>query len=327
MKPKVLIYPLTLLVSLLAGSCDERNYYDVTPQLSVTPAEKSVGAWSQDILVTINSNAPWEIVEAPDELSIVPTSGNSGSQIKISVPENELIPRSFQVKFKLTDDPKKTTTLTLKQDVLELIYQDVQYSIARLKDNRIWMCENLRYIPEGKTPSDSPSDQNGIWYPGGPDRTPKTHADSVKKYGYLYDAATAFCVDTILEANYQTFEGTRGICPEGWHIPTLDECNKLVEAYYDETQKGAPIAELNKDGFSYILSGTVLRGNNQAVGNWNISCMMLSSSGRKHTVNATSQAVTCQNDILMWTNTASYQRVTVALGSVYAGLSVRCIKD
>ncbi len=41
----------------------------------------------------------------------------------------------------------------------------VDYKTVTLKDGRTWMAENLRYVPEGKTPSSDPAEEAGIWYP------------------------------------------------------------------------------------------------------------------------------------------------------------------
>ena len=106
--------------------------------------------------------------------------------------------------------------------------------------SQCWMRENLRttVYNDGETPidngeSDPTSDINGYYYhvDGDPDN------DGV--YGLLYNWAAAM--------NYDYSEGTRGICPSGWHIPSSDECNELLSYVRgdddcDDWQNGRPLA-------------------------------------------------------------------------------------
>jgi uncharacterized protein (TIGR02145 family) len=50
-------------------------------------------------------------------------------------------------------------------------------------------------------------------------------------YGRLYNWATAMVLDASCNSSscaYQVGSNHRGICPEGWHIPSNDDWNKLV---------------------------------------------------------------------------------------------------
>ena len=106
--------------------------------------------------------------------------------------------------------------------------------------SQCWMRENLRttVYNDGVTPidngeSDPTSDINGYYYhvDGDPGN------DGV--YGLLYNWAAAM--------NYDYSEGTRGICPSGWHIPSSDECDELLNYVRgdddcDDWQNGRPLA-------------------------------------------------------------------------------------
>ena len=53
------------------------------------------------------------------------------------------------------------------------------------------MAENLRYIPEDKRVSSSPSEENGIWYPCTTSFTASSDTEYIQRQGLLYDLATA----------------------------------------------------------------------------------------------------------------------------------------
>lgn len=72
--------------------------------------------------------------------------------------------------------------------------------------------------------------------------------------------------------NFDQYEGARGICPEGWHIPTMAEWLKLAgvgsgnltdptSPYFEQTQSGGSIVKLNKDGFNIAGCGYVNAAN------------------------------------------------------------------
>ena len=62
--------------------------------------------------------------------------------------------------------------------------------------------------------------------------------------------------------NYFTTEGAQGICPSGWHIPTLSEFEDLRDAVYGDGNALKAIdqgeeagAGTNTSGFSALLAG------------------------------------------------------------------------
>ena len=66
--------------------------------------------------------------------------------------------------------------------------------------------------------SGDPTDGNGVWYPcnlsKAADQSLVETAGLLYSYPVLLGMADGFTSD-----NYDKFEGARGICPEGWHIP------------------------------------------------------------------------------------------------------------
>ena len=154
----------------------------------------------------------------------------------------------------------------------------VRYSTREMKDGKVWMIENLRYIPEGYTPCDDVNNVTaGVYYP----LTLNTAEDGmvfsqntyiIEEQGYLYQSEVALGLkvgDIQDEEKAKSLEGAQGICPEGWHIPTADDIMGLVgksvtpyvtnedAPYYDKAKKNATLALLNADGFNFQPYGAV----------------------------------------------------------------------
>ncbi len=224
----------------------------------------------------------------------------------------------------------------------------VEYKTVTLKDGRTWMAENLRHVPDGKTVSSDPADGNGIWHSvANASKTADPALD--EKVGLLYDAATAFGVAEITAENASSFEGTQGICPGGWHIPTNAELTGLVgknangaltnenAAYYDATIQGASIPALNEAGFNWCFAGTVNQANVTAKGAYLVTnygdvygamtYVWGSTLHQVQTDNASGALKNVQFYSFMSTYNASNEKVTVAYGNFKSGYSVRCIKD
>ncbi len=102
-------------------------------------------------------------------------------------------------------DPSSDETQTLT-------YAGEQYRTQTI-GGKVWMAEHLRYLPDGLTIG------NGVWYPNNNEANRATQ-------GLLYSATTAFAGGT--------GEKMRGICPQGWHIPSIDELKALRTALGDE---------------------------------------------------------------------------------------------
>ncbi len=175
---------------------------------------------------------------------------------------------------------KPAVTPDEPEDPNTLVYGGVTYKTVTLADGNTWMAENLRYVPEGMTPS---SDLNnvaaGVYYPvkvvGGTASAAgtaqfATDEETVRTQGYLYqlEVALGVAVNSIdSEAKAKSFEGCQGICPEGWHIPTIAEITGLVgkavspietnpEAPYYNGTNGS-IKLLNEAGFNVKACGAV----------------------------------------------------------------------
>ncbi len=99
------------------------------------------------------------------------------------------------------------------------------YKTVKIGD-QIWMAENLNYAYLQPT---TRMDSSSFCY--------ENSADSCAKYGRLYlwsaaiDSAAVLSTDNIV-CGYGwscTFpEKVRGVCPEGWHLPSKDEWETLI---------------------------------------------------------------------------------------------------
>ena len=154
-------------------------------------------------------------------------------------------------------------------------YDGVKYNVAKMKDGKWWMAQNLAYLPEGYTPATDitavtagvfaplqvKADHSGLEF--------STDPAVVAKNGYLYQAEVALGLkvgDLTSVADAHKLEAAQGICPKGWHVPTLQDILSLVgksvgattdaSAPYYDGANGA-IALLNADGFNMAPVGMV----------------------------------------------------------------------
>ena len=156
-----------------------------------------------------------------------------------------------------------------------ITYDGVRYDVVKMKDNKWWMAQNLAYVPEGMTPATALTAVTaGIFAPirvndGHTAAEFATDAAVVASNGYLYQAEVALGLnvgDITTVEQAQALEGAQGICPQGWHIPTIDDIVGLVgksvgattntEAPYYDGANGS-IVLLNADGFNMDAFGAI----------------------------------------------------------------------
>lgn len=334
MKRSVVISVLAGAVLMASVSCEEKH---PAPSISIEPTSISVPGEGGTYQVSITSNSSWSALHDVEYIEVSPASGEGDATVNITVGQNPLegTATSFNVVFTCTSgESTATATLTVNQEAAQpentVLIDGELYQTAVLADGRTWMVENLRYIPDGMTVSSDPADGSGLWYPNFGSDVAMTDADSIAKYGLLYSPFTAMGIEPgdVNESNYTSFEGTQGICPDGWHIPTQAEAEALIQAYWDDDQEGASIDNLDAAGFNTVLGGFVQRNNSGATGRYSSAMpgYIILSTGNSYTVNDEG-VITSQNKGLMKTVTTKYQRFTVANIANYGGANVRCIKD
>lgn len=224
-----------------------------------------------------------------------------------------------------------------------LDYGGVTYKIVTLKDGRTWMAENLRYVPEGKSVSSVPGDGSGIWFPCNLEKA--ADESLVETNGLLYSYPVLLGMTGEFTAdNYNTSEGVRGICPEGWHVPTQAEWLALtsVEEYGDAADKVASIVKLNAAGFNIGGCGYINATNavatpaymaNKSAADATAYGMgyYASSTAYKLTFNTADDVTSGIKNIQYYAGMVTYNAANNTLKTVFQGAygaaPVRCIKD
>ena len=174
-----------------------------------------------------------------------------------------------------------TTIASKLVKITAFSYAGDVYNIVKLADGKIWMAENLRYIPDGAVLGE-PGDQSAkIYYPYTTDGT-NTSAlkdeESIEKLGLLYSGDILFGTP-IDKDNLHSFEKMQGICPPGWHIPSRAEYLALcgnsnkddsgtesgnvideTALFYDAGYSAGKVKNFNDAGWNLVFSGCIFNG-------------------------------------------------------------------
>ena len=314
-------------------------------------------------MIMVPQKAPLELIVTLSDRTVirqnlVSTTYKSGGQYTINariLPDNMIVSASGEIE-NWTDEGEVDFEGGSSSEVLPVefqeydeyfVYDGVEYKTVTLADGNKWMAENLRFVPRGRKVSSDPAEDAGIWYPA-------ANADKLadpalaESLGLLYDAATAFGVEAVTLENAATFEGVQGICPKGWHIPTVDEMTGLVGhcsnsalvnpdgAYYDAVVKGASLAALEADGWAWQFASMRNKANVTGAGSYTVTnyngvygimSYLIGSSVYQVFTNTDGSLKNVQYYYMMPTYNATNEKVTVAYGNFLAGASLRCIKN
>ena len=354
-----------LFLSVLALTCACTK--TPAPEGSVTAAdEASVAFYGGEFYYNLESNCDWTVTNAT--VDVVPMSGVSGSsRLTVTVPSNksdEEVTESFTVVFKNADGLTSEMTVNIKVPAPSLEYGGATYGVKYFeKDGKglYWMTENLHYVPSGVTVSDNPA-EGSMFYPYKsyiPEGETKVSVaalkddDSINTLGYLYTPALALGQKEITPDNVRSFEGTQGICPEGWYIPTREDffalCGSAVKIndesaapeedpkslLWDEAAGYASVKNSYAVGFNYTPAGYVNAG--KYLGNLineknstvkdlyglNSLSYLLCSTGH-----VTAKGVAQLTGMMSTFTLAKYPegRLNVSLVNVKTGVSVRCVR-
>ena len=247
-----------------------------------------------DYKFTVASNFPWEITVEGEGITVEPTSGvpvteddqdkpaaddddaddddddedddTVGTKITVSVDEYEGDePRTFILNVVAHgNEGDVTDQLVITQSSPTLVIGNREYRIKKMGDGRWWMIDNLCFSNKGITIGDGIC---GVWYPCSDipneqgQSQPDNSTDGIISKGLLYSDAVAFNTN-ITKTTAKRQEGAQGICPTGWHIPTLSEYMALVgkcqnsqvpvredAPYYDASRNCGSLPMLKAAGF------------------------------------------------------------------------------
>ena len=191
------------------------------------------------------------------------------------------------------------------EDASTVTYSGKVYHTVKI-GNQTWMKENLDVgvmIDSLQNPSNNGTIEK---YCYGNDTA------NCNKYGGLYQWDEALA--------YSTTKGAKGICPTGWHIPTLAEFRTLVKEVGNDGNKlkredqgsGSGVGT-NISGFSALLAG--YRYTSGDIYNLGRGTYFWSS---------TEADTTLAYDRDLWFNNSNILTYPTLKGN---GLSIRCIKD
>lgn len=97
---------------------------------------------------------------------------------------------------------------------------------------QIWMAENLAWLPKVSPPTEG-SDLVGFYYVYGYKGTDIAAAKATQEYasyGVLYNRLASMNGE---KSSTTSPSGVRGICPQGWHLPSTAECTVLYHYLTD----------------------------------------------------------------------------------------------
>ena len=102
------------------------------------------------------------------------------------------------------------------------------YKTVKLAD-QVWMAENLRYLPEQHDDVSDTEPRYYIW--SDYDKETQLGAEALKVYGAFYNWKAALQGEEPQTSADQA--PVRGVCPEGWHIPSQAEWQQLAQYVLD----------------------------------------------------------------------------------------------
>ena len=236
--PNTLTYTFESAISLNTVAFGGKHYILVhvsggaaNPAPPLGPALGALGVNIRDFMLAFNDA----------------TAKDKGKMLSVVITVNK--DKSFTYNTNYTGEPKVEITLESRCAGLTLgddefcdgrdgqVYKQVQMG------KKMWMAQNLNYetpdrtCPEGKTCAPE-SLISSTCYGG--------EADSCAKYGRLYpwDVATG-CDTTSTSCGGSSY--VRGICPNGWHLPTKAELDSFIVAKTDGDEEMADIMGLEID--------------------------------------------------------------------------------
>ena len=223
-----------------------------------------------------------------------------------------------EIKFKKSKYKPKDIIETVK-DIDGNVYKTVRIG------HQIWMAENLRVTKynNGESIDSDWEDTNDDWID---EEFYDLKKGSCCNYGFnpKYDMVYGKLY------NWTAVDDDKGLAPEGWHVPSIQEWEKLIDYLGGIKSAGKKLKETgyehwdnsyenatNETGFSALPSGILINPQwFEGLGNiaswWSSSCGMSNRNSEYHDV---------------WKISIGNGEIGYELESESMGLSVRCVKD
>ena len=252
MKTKHLI--CSLLAACILSACGDDS--------STNPSTNNTG--DTKISSSSSANSPKSSVsESSESKTTTSSSSAQSSSNKESTSSSSVTPKGFPANYN-----QETGILTDERD-------GEIYKTAKIGD-QIWMGQNLRYY--------TTEPANGCDYTYN-DETEDVPNKATYGRRYSWMGATRIPCDYITKkASFGSEEFPtphQGICPKGWHIPTLDEWKKAIEFTNSNLYK---LLSTEWSGSRYNYAGTDEYGFNVLPppnGKYHVEFIMLDNSGSK----------------------------------------------
>lgn len=127
-------------------------------------------------------------------------------------------------------EPEPEPDLTPEEGTMTDPRDGALYRTVRL-GNQLWMAENLRYFPTEEQRLDISGTEPRYYVIFDNDLQSEMGQLSLETYGAFYNLPAATQGEELLKAGEQ--RTVRGICPEGWHLPSQQEWDLLAQYILD----------------------------------------------------------------------------------------------
>ena len=200
------------------------------------------------------------------------------------------------------------------------------YKTVKLAD-QVWMAENLRYLPEQHDDVSDTEPRYYIW--SDYDKDTQLGAEALKVYGAFYNWKAALQGEEPQTSADQA--PVRGVCPEGWHVSTMQEW-KAVRTAADYSAARVKSAQYwtgstgtNDTGLNIVPAGKFWPGNVPSPDNADDKASFWTTTKTDATTAQMFEVFGWSNEIVPWNfNSRPWSEGD---GTASMLVNVRCVRD
>lgn len=204
------------------------------------------------VSITATAASGYEFINWSGDIEVL--SNPQSATVSFNMPSRDI---RLTANFKKIVDPGEGDSFTDSRD-------GNRYKTVKI-GNQVWMAENLKYLPK-VAGAEQGSDSEPHYYVYGYEGTDVSAAKATQNYetyGVLYNWPAAVNNAKSSDTNPS---GVRGVCPQGWHLPSHAEWNELVDYLGGSAIAGGKlkhtdywlspnIGATNESGFSGLPGG------------------------------------------------------------------------
>lgn len=207
--------------------------------IEVYPNQKEVSSSGESFWVNVMSNTDWVVSSNQTWSTLSYQQGTGNNSVEVTTEPNATDVTDGAVLTFTTSDSKQTALVEITRLPNANIVRDIcgnTYKVVKIGD-QYWMAENYRcnkYDTESDRPNVviEPCNQ-AINVTTAPYYMKYDDDDKNLKYGYVYNWPAVVALPKIDDLSEFS---SQGICPNGWHVPSLQEVMDMVK--YIETSCG-----------------------------------------------------------------------------------------